>query len=232
MTETILLFSLTQPLKWSCRCWYIIASYWSKIFLKPRNASQAGAQSGAQCDSSLRNKNWQQMGGVQLKCAMCNCAYDTAENISKRMFYTFEKKSCFWVIAKSSWETWAILVKESSKVVGSFHLKGSGLSDNDHLVYAAWTIPLSFTFIFTYGHQLTRARQFQASSLNSSLKSCQTLTKMPPHVLNNNMRLLLFSRHLSPCVSLAKTADGEERPSKEAASLALYFHIRAYMASK
>ena len=138
--------------------------------------------------------------GVQLKCEMCNCAYDTAENISKRMFYTFEKKSCFWVIAKSSWETWAILVKESSKVVGSFHLKGSGLSDNDHLVYAAWTIPLSFTFIFTYGRQLTRARQFQASSLNSSLKSCQTLTKMPPHVLNNNMRLLLFSRHLSPPV--------------------------------
>ena len=64
MTETILLFSLTQPLKWSCRCWYIIASYWSKIFLKPRNASQAGAQSGDQCGSSLRNKS---------KFKRCNC---------------------------------------------------------------------------------------------------------------------------------------------------------------
>ena len=163
--------------------------------------------------------------------AQCAIVHMTRRRISQKGCFTLlKKKSCFWVIAKSSWETWAILVKESSKVVGSFHLKGSGLSDNDHLVYAAWTIPLSFTFIFTYGRQLTRARQFQASSLNSSLKSCQTLTKMPPHVLNNNMRLQ--PTPLSPCVSLAKTADAEERPSKEAASLALYFHIRPYMASK
>ena len=162
----------------SSRC-----AIWRPMWLKPEKQKLT---TDGRCAIEMRN--------VQL------CIWHGGEYLKKDVLHFWKKKSCFWVIAKSSWETWAILVKESSKVVGSFHLKGSGLSDNDHLVYAAWTIPLSFTFIFTYGRQLTRARQFQASSLNSSLKSCQTLTKMPPHVLNNNMRLLLFSRHLSPPV--------------------------------
>ena len=83
------------------------------------------------------------------------CIWHGGEYLKKDVLH-FLKKS--WVFAKSIWETWAILVKKSSKIVGGFHLKGSGLSDNDHLalrkaslwnvfseVHAAWTIPIHYS---------------------------------------------------------------------------------------
>ena len=117
----------------SSRC-----AIWRPMWLKPEKQKLT---TDGRCAIEMRN--------VQL------CIWHGGEYLKKDVLH-FLKKS--WVFAKSIWETWAILVKKSSKVVGGFHLKGSGLSDNDHLalrkaslwnvfseVHAAWTIPIHYS---------------------------------------------------------------------------------------